>query len=51
MQKLPKEFEKLGGIENDFKRRLYFTGILTKYLSLRAEKERIAKALEKIKDG
>ncbi len=32
MQQSPKEFEKLGGIENDFKRRLYFAGILTKYL-------------------
>lgn len=32
MGKLPKEFKKLSEIENDFKRRLYFTGILTKYL-------------------
>jgi len=32
MGKLPKEFEKLSLIENDFKRRLYFAGILTKYL-------------------
>ena len=32
MGKLPKEFKKLGKIENDFKRRLYFAGILTKYL-------------------
>jgi len=33
MGKLPKEFNKLGKIENDFKRRLYFAGILTKYLA------------------
>ncbi|MCM8762656.1 MAG: hypothetical protein NC929_05005, partial [Candidatus Omnitrophica bacterium] len=29
---LPKEFKKLNKIENDFKKRLYFVGILTKYL-------------------
>lgn len=32
MKKLPKEFERLNKIENDFKKRLYFVGILTKYL-------------------
>ena len=32
MDNLPKEFKKLNTIENDFKRRLYFTGILTKHL-------------------
>ncbi|MCK9265470.1 DUF6036 family nucleotidyltransferase [bacterium] len=32
MNNLPKELKKLDTIENDFKRRLYFTGILTKYL-------------------
>jgi hypothetical protein len=31
--KLPVEFKKLVRIENDFKRRLYFTGILTKCLN------------------
>ena len=32
MRKLPPEFEKLEKIENPFKKRLYFVGILTKYL-------------------
>jgi len=32
MGKVPKEFKRLGTIENDFKRRLYFVGILTRYL-------------------
>jgi len=34
IRKLPEEFQKLPQIENDFKRRLYFVGILTKYLLL-----------------
>jgi hypothetical protein len=33
MKKLPVEFKRLSQIENDFKRRLYFAGVLTKYLS------------------
>jgi len=37
MKKLPPEFKKLEKIENPFKKRLYFVGILTKYL----EKEEI----------
>jgi len=32
MAKLPPEFKKLEKIENPFKKRLYFVGILTKYL-------------------
>lgn len=31
--KQPAEFKRLSKIENDFKRRLYFVGILTKYLN------------------
>ena len=32
MEKLPEEFKKLKKLENPFKKRLYFAGILTKYL-------------------
>ncbi|MCM8821052.1 MAG: UbiD family decarboxylase, partial [Candidatus Omnitrophica bacterium] len=35
MTKLPKEFKRLSEIDNNFKQRLYFVGILTKYLKVK----------------